>query len=306
MEHFTEGESLYLKERKLPSNIKREIALHALQLIFFNSILFHRKDKQFYIIGIIGALLTMIPLKAKIKYFTINILTFIFFINDNSYLFYILYGYVLSATYQTIAVICMSLSKECIDFLRKFEIICFVIPCLLSIKFNYPVFILLLIIFINIYSLSSPAIEIKKHNKNQYLKELFHAIKILIAEKDYVLLAHEQKLIIDYSYTGKIQDNTKLYYQIDGYVPVHFCNIPLISKAWVFVTTGLPIMKSFYCNFFFYLFMILEMWGFLGLITPFCKWNVKLGMNQQRIALSIATRIFTGYLIYLLALMNLS
>lgn len=298
VDRLDERNSDYLTGIDIPNQLKREIFHHALQLFVYNAILMGRPDKHYYIISGIGVLLSFIPISYIKKYFLISFASFIFVLHDFPMLFYIIYGYVLASTYQSVSILFLCLSSKCIEFLRKLEILCLIVPFLIPIRFNYPIFAFFIFTFFNIWWLAKPPVEINCSKDENSKKQLLPAIRRMVLVEDYVLIAREHREVIGYNFGKAINRKYCIRNLVDLFLPAVLQNLSVILKSCIFIMILIP-FKRYYClNFVFFFFLILEMNEFLLIVTPFCDWMFTVYPENWYISLTILGRIIIGYVVY--------
>lgn len=299
---MNEKNSKYLTGQEMPSYLKKEIFCHSLQLILYNALLIGRPDKHYYILSCIGVLFSLIPLAFRKKYYMITILSFTFLLQDHPAFFYILYGYVVTSTYQTVSILFLSLSQRCTSFLRKIEILCMVFPCFIPVHYNYLIFGCICLTFINTYLLVTPPVEIRCKNDDEVKKCIFPAIQKMINEEDYVLIAKEQREIVGYHIGRKIQRKKSLKNYIDLLIPVMLLNLKIMMKSWIFVSIIIPFPRFYYLNFLFFFFLILEMKDLLVVAAPFCDWDFAACTDSWGVTWAVLSRVAIGYIAYLISI----
>lgn len=291
----------YLSKVEIPNQIKREIFHNALLLIVYNALLFRRPDKHYFILSCIGVLLSFIPLDPKKKYYFVALASFTFVFHDFPILFYTIYGYILTSTYQNVSILFLCLSPRCIAFLRQIEVMCCLLPCITPVSYNYPVFAFFVFSFVNTFLLKIQPILFNSKKNPELSKYILPAIRSMILIDDYILMAREQREVMSYHVGTPIKRSKNLINFIDIFPSVFLANIPLLMKAWVFFCVLIPVQKIFHLNFLFFFFMLFEMYELLVGISAFCDWGFKVYPKPWYISITMLVRVIIAYCIYLIS-----
>lgn len=287
-------ESFRLDRRKLTPSLRRAIFLHALQLMFMRVHMFWRDDTKFYPLSIIGVIFSAIPVPSRLLHLLTGVCIFLVFFFPNSRLFYVLYGLILGNTNFSVASLCLSLHRQSSRFLGQLELLCLLFSCLIKIEYDIVSLIFAITIFICTIVMPEPPIEIVQVHKSN-LKPTFHGIKCLIGTNDYALMAQEHKLVLTYKH--KMPNFRFPYFLefIDWHLPMLFCDLPIMLKAWAFITVVFEVRKWYIMNPVIYVLISLKIWVIAAIIAPFRSLSPCSVPHKILNAFNIIIMILTGY-----------
>lgn len=291
--------SKYLRDRTLPVSIKRTVIKSSLLLFLYNSIIFHRNDKIYFVVSLFGALVSIFDVNIKTKLYFAMIMTFWFILFQNPFLLYIMYGFVAASTYYYVSHICHSLSTECMIYFRKIEVLFLIVPCFVSFENKILCASLLTIITTVLYFCKRPACEIIEKNHKCYLNDVLESIQDIIVENDYCLIVEEQRRVLRFHRNMHDEYEWNCFSFLDFLLPLWFCQTDNLLKAWIFLSFNLGFIRHIYVIPVLYLTLLLDYYLVAIFVAPGADWSFQIGKGKLMVFYTILLRLISGYVAYL-------
>lgn len=278
---------------------KAVILIYSLQLMFLRIHLFWREDKNNYVFATFGVLIGLIPIPVRTVHILCAFFNLLLFLAPNTFLFYILYGVVVVNTRYAVSLLCLSLYKQSEDFLRQLETLCLLFPCLLKLKYDFGNFIFSIVMLIAAFISSAPPIEIFIARQND-LKPTFSAIKSIIGENNYVLMAQEHKKVLTFNHQWPKIDFLYVMKCINWTIPLFICKIPIILKAWAYISILINLRKFWSANVLLFIILYLNFWVLAAVLIPFGKCFPSSAPDRIQNVLNNIINVISGYVLFLI------